>query len=482
MGSPFSSHKFAGGGKLLLILGFISYLTFFTLQNHYPPSDFISYLKKTSSSLISPPPAVNNDNSRTNLSHLVFGLLGSEKAWHNRKSYIESWWRPNTTKGFLYLDKPPTGDLLPWPETSPPYRISDDLTEFLKQNKPKAPIMIRMVHAIMEIFKEINEKNNNLDIRWFVMGDDDSVFFVDNIVDVLAEYDHTKYYYIGGQSEFVLSNYWFSFQQGFGGAGFMLSYRLAKALAMGMENCLRRYAYLRSADYITMVCISDIGVNLSPHKGIHQIDLHGDISGLLSSHPKSPLISLHHLDKMKPIFPNMDSFESTRHLMKAAAADQTRMLQQTICHHRRSNWTFSVSWGYSANIYERVMPRSYLQKPIETFKPWVGTPETHRPFYMFNTRLPSDDPCEKPHVFFFKGVEKASSSSEILTTYSRAAPRGLGPCSDSPNAEFVSEIRVFSPATKREEMDRCECCDIVGVDGGKAELRFRECLDDEIIA
>ncbi|KAL0389310.1 UNVERIFIED_CONTAM: hypothetical protein Scaly_0288100 [Sesamum calycinum] len=305
----------------------------------------------------------------------------------------------------------------------------------------------------MEVFRETDHEN----LRWVVMGDDDSVFFVDNIVDVLGQYDHTKYYYLGGQSEFVMSNYWFSFNQGFGGAGFMLSYPLAKALSEDMESCLRRYAKWISADQITMACIADIGVNLSPQKGIHQIDLHGDISGFLSSHPKFPLMSLHHFDMVKPIFPSMDRFESTRHLMKAAAADQSRMLQQTICHHRQSSWSFSVSWGYSAQIYEKIMPRSYLQMPIETFKAWSSTPRP-RPHYMFNTRLPSNGSCEAPHVFFFQRVEK--SSTGILTTYSRAAPRGLPPCGNH-TADFVSEIHVFTPSTKRKEMDRCECCDLV---------------------
>lgn len=143
----------------------------------------------------------------------------------------------------------------------------------------------------------------------------------------------------------------------------------------------------------------------------------------------------------------MDRYESTRHLMKAAAVDQSRMLQQTICHHRQSNWTVSVSWGYSANIYEGIMPRSLLQRPLETFQPWVSNPQLRRPLYMFNTRLPSKDPCHAPHVFFFKEVNKVKS--RILTTYSRAAPRRVPPCSTT---DFVSEIRVLSPKTKRKEV------------------------------
>ncbi|KAI3461125.1 hypothetical protein Pfo_017788 [Paulownia fortunei] len=413
-------------------------------------------------------------NSATNLSHLVFGLVGSEKAWHHRKAYIESWWRPNVTRGILFLDKPPTASLLPWSPSSPPYKVSDDLTKFLNKTDVTAQ---RIIHGILEVFREDHEN-----VRWLVMGDDDSIFFLDNIVDVLAQYDHTKYYYMGGHSEFILSNYWFSFSQGFGGAGFILSYPLAKALAEDMENCLRRYRHLNAADLTTMSCIADIGVSLTPLKGIHQIDLHGDISGFLSSHPKFPLMSLHHFDMVSPIFPSMDRLQSTRHLMKAANADQSRMLQQTICYHRQSNWSFSISWGYSAHIYESIIPRSVLQYPIETFKTWMKSPRP--PHYMFNTRRPSSDPCEAPHVFYFETIENKPTSNEIAASFSRAWPRGVPACSSSGNhsADYISKIQIVSPAAKRFEIDRSECCDIVGVDGNKAEVKFRECMTNEIIA
>ncbi|KAL3622009.1 hypothetical protein CASFOL_034205 [Castilleja foliolosa] len=418
-------------------LAMIYYYTFIILPNQNPTSSFSSPLKTTKPHFSTP----------TNLSHLAFVLLGSEKAWHKRKSYIESWWRPNSTRGLLYLDVGPTGDLLPWSPASPPYRVSQNLTDFVHRTKARSPVIIRLVHGIKEALAELDDHEN---LRWLVMGDDDSVFLVDNIVDVLAGYDHNQYYYIGGQSEFIMSNHWFSFNQGFGGAGFMLSYPLAKALAKDMENCLTRHGGLIGADTITMACVADVGVNLSPHKGIHQIDLRGDISGFLSSHPKSPLLSLHHFDKVDPIFPTMDRFESTRHLMKAAAVDQSRMLQQTICYHRPSNWSFSISWGYSAHIYEKIMTRSYLQKPIETFRTWSSTPRA-RPHYMFNTRLPSNGSCEAPHVFFFERVNK--SATGIVTTYSRAAARGLPTCwDDGHSADLVSEIRVLSQVTKRKEV------------------------------
>nr|GMD71466.1 uncharacterized protein LOC109154389 [Ipomoea batatas] len=401
--------------------------------------------------LISPEGAAElsgKNESPTNISHLLFGLIGSEKTWHYRKAYTESWWRPGVTRGYLYLDVAPTGDLLPWSPSSPPYRVSDDISRMVKETKHVAPVMARMVHGIMEVFRERHEG-----VRWVVMGDDDSVFFVENMVDVLARYDHTKYYYLGAPSEFVNSNHWLSFNQAFGGAGIILSYPLAEALSNDMDSCLSRYAHIVSADHITMLCISDLGVNLSPLKGIHQVDIRGDLSGFLSAHPKFPLLSLHHLDNVDPIFPAMDRFESVKHLVRTANYDQTRMLQQNICYRRQSNWSVSVSWGYSVHIYEKIHRRSYLQLPIETFKPW-GVEPLHLPIYMFNTRLPSKDPCEVPHVFFLKTVKRTEDDG-IVMTYLRSSERGLSACSFSGNhsAGYVSRIEVYSPSTKRPEVD-----------------------------
>lgn len=252
-----------GPCKTLLILLVVFYFVFVSLTNQYPncpASDFFTpYLKRQ----LSTETERETSPSPTTLKHLLFGLVGSEKAWHHRKAYIESWWRPNVTRGFLFLDKAPTGDLLPWSAASPPYRISDDLTKFLNKTDVVAQ---RIIHAIMEVYREDHEE-----LRWLVMGDDDSVFILDNIIRVLQQYDHNKYYYFGGQSEFILSNYWYSFSQGFGGAGFIMSYPLAKVVAADMEKCLLRYRHLKAADTTTMSCIADVGVNLTPLKGIHQV-------------------------------------------------------------------------------------------------------------------------------------------------------------------------------------------------------------------
>ncbi|KAI3523861.1 hypothetical protein L1887_02317 [Cichorium endivia] len=212
------------------------------------------------------------------------------------------------------------------------------------------------------------------------------------------------------------------------------------------------------------------------------MDLHGDVSGFLSSHPNVPLLSLHHLDHLDPIFHSMDRFESAKHLMKAANIDQYRLLQQTICYDRQLSWSFSCSWGYSVHVYEKVIPRSILKLPLETFKPWFL--DSKPPLYIFNTRPLSNDSCATPHVFSFESI-RTINENEILTNYVRMVSRGLPACElvGNHSADVVSRIEVVSPMTKPTQNGKTECCDVVETnDMQVAKLKLRDCMDDELIA
>uniref|UniRef100_A0A0A0LFI6 Uncharacterized protein n=1 Tax=Cucumis sativus TaxID=3659 RepID=A0A0A0LFI6_CUCSA len=63
----------------------------------------------------------------TNISHLVFGIGGSVKTWNERRHYCELWWKKNVTRGFVWIEEKPE---FSWPESSPPYRVSDDTSKF----------------------------------------------------------------------------------------------------------------------------------------------------------------------------------------------------------------------------------------------------------------------------------------------------------------------------------------------------------------
>lgn len=245
---------------------FFFYIVFFD-THHYQPSNILEtfkqkwpssiFLTNTTSSPTTPP---------TNISHLVFGIVGSMNTWKHKKFYSEAWWRPNVTRGYLFLDRAPTSEFLPWPSSAPPFRVNENITTKKIYHKLSSPSQVRIVRTILETFREGDE-----DVRWYVMADDDTVFVVDNLVEVLKKYDHTKYFYIGTNSECVKSNFDFSFEMAFGGAGYALSYPLAEKVAAKLDGCLERYPKLWVSDFMLYSCLADLGVALTHYTGFHQV-------------------------------------------------------------------------------------------------------------------------------------------------------------------------------------------------------------------
>lgn len=107
--------------------------------------------------------------------------------------------------------------------------------------------------------------------RWFVMGDDDTIFVVENLVRVLAKYDHNEMYYIGSVSESHLQNIYFSYGMAYGGGGFAISYPLAMAVEEMQDECIERYPELYGSDDRMQACMAEIGIPLTKEVGFHQV-------------------------------------------------------------------------------------------------------------------------------------------------------------------------------------------------------------------
>ncbi|KAI9078271.1 hypothetical protein K1719_039773 [Acacia pycnantha] len=454
-----------------------------------PPLALLSSISNNTTSHQSNNNNIGNDNLHhaINVSDIVFCISASVKTWKNKKPYMEAWWRPNVTRGYVFFEETPANKSHPWPSTLPPYKVHENVTKLKIYKKFPSPIQVRILRSIVKTMEERDEN-----VKWYVMTDDDTVMVIENLVRVLSKYDYTKEMYVGMNSETVLSNSYFSFEMAFGGGGFALSYPLMEALVDNLEGCMGRYSHLISSDHIVSACVADLGVDPTYERGFHQLDARGDVSGLLSAHPNVPFVSIHHMDNLDPIFPSKNRSESINHLLRAAKLDHTRILQQTICHHKPKFWTFSISWGYSLQIYESVFPRWLLKRPLETFQPWL-TKNTTPPYYMFNTRLPTRNPCEAPHAFFAESMEKvvkANSGEDdddgdedhIVTTFVRKSHRGFIACPlvGHKSAESITKVRVFSPATINLK-GRRECCDVVQVGSSDAEIRYRACMRNEII-
>ena len=145
--------------------------TSLTLYLHYPLQPSLLLVPYSLGKLKIPRSSSSISVSPTNISHLVFGIASSANTWIKKRAYIESWWQPNTTRGYIFLDRVPK-ESQQWPSTFPPLRVSEDTSRYREYNKHPNPHAIRMARIILETFRE--EKKG---VRWYIMADDDTIFF-----------------------------------------------------------------------------------------------------------------------------------------------------------------------------------------------------------------------------------------------------------------------------------------------------------------
>lgn len=265
----------------------------------------------------------------------------------------------------------------------------------------------------------------------------------------------------------------------FGGGGFAISYSLARVLARVLDSCLRRYGHLYGSDSRIYSCVAELGVGLTHEPGFHQLDMRGNLFGMLAAHPLSPLLSLHHLEAVEPLFPDMNRVQALEHLIAAANVDPARILQQTVCYDRSNSLTFSVSWGFAIQIYQGNELLPDLLSVQRTFVPWRRGSKVDANF-MFNTRDYPRDPCKRPSVFFLKNV--TSDKRGIWSSYNRHV---VGNCFES-IASQLRQIIVFSRKLElnNEQMTapRRQCCNVLPSSNDTISLHIRLCEIGELIS
>uniref|UniRef100_A0A453PAD4 Uncharacterized protein n=1 Tax=Aegilops tauschii subsp. strangulata TaxID=200361 RepID=A0A453PAD4_AEGTS len=124
----------------------------------------------------SPPATVTVSTTPTTLQHVVFGIAASARMWEKRKEYIKIWWRPNSgMRGFVWLDRGVRGSRVP--DGLPAIKISSDTSGFPYTHRRGHRSAIRISRIVSETFRL-----GLPGVRWFVMGDDDTVFLPDNLL------------------------------------------------------------------------------------------------------------------------------------------------------------------------------------------------------------------------------------------------------------------------------------------------------------
>ncbi|EKD13255.1 uncharacterized protein L3040_003055 [Drepanopeziza brunnea f. sp. 'multigermtubi'] len=145
----------------------------------------------------------------------------------------------------------------------------------------------RYFSLVNVMYSARNEKT-----EWIITIDDDTFFpSMHDLQALLKHHDPRKPQYIGSLSEdwWAVNHYGL---MGFGGAGIMISLPLAKIIDDHRDEC-KEHPRTTAGDITIMDCVYRFSSTKLTHvPGLHQVDMHGDLSGFYESGRE--MISLHH--------------------------------------------------------------------------------------------------------------------------------------------------------------------------------------------
>ncbi|KAJ6376661.1 hypothetical protein OIU76_025752 [Salix suchowensis] len=382
------------------------------------------------------------------LDHIVFGIAGSSQLWKRRREFIRLWWRKNSMRGHVWLEE--KVDDKEWDESLPVIMISEDTSRFRYTNPTGHPSGLRIARILLETFRL-----RLSDVKWFVLGDDDTIFNVDNLVHVLSKYDYNEMVYVGGSSESHSANTYFSHNMAYGD---ITSF-------MGSDDRLH-------------ACISELGVPLSRELGFHQWDIRGSAHGLLSSHPVAPFVSIHHVEAVDPFYPGLSSLDNLKLFTKAMKVDPMSFLQRSICYDHAGSLSFSVSLGYTIQVFPGIVPPWMLERSEMTYSAWNKI--HNRNEFDLDTRDPFKSVCKRPVLFFLEDVERQGNTT--LGTYVRARVKGdlkrkFFCFTHSPPLPYVESIQVLGyPLKKNWHLSpRRLCCKLNQTSDELLTISVRQC-------
>ncbi|KAK4802638.1 hypothetical protein SAY86_000841 [Trapa natans] len=407
------------------------------------------------------------------LGHIVFGIAGSSNLWNRRKEFVRLWWRPSL-RGYVWLDDlPPQGAGSGFSDSLPPIMISEDTSRFRYTNPTGHPSGLRISRIVAECYR-LGLPN----VRWFVLGDDDTIFNVDNLISVLGKYDSSEMMYIGSPSESHSANTYFSHSMAFGGGGIAISYPLARSLSNILDDCLERYPKLYGSDDRLHACISELGVPLTRELGFHQWDIRGSAHGLLTSHPVTPFISIHHLEAVDPFYPGLNSMEGLKLFTKAMRINPRSFLQRAICYDHSRRLTFSISTGYAVQVFPNIVYPLDLEPSELTYSAWNGI--HHRNEFDLDMKDAVKSICKKPVLFFLKDIRRDGKAT--LGYYARHKEsndmrRTVFCFPRSPPLRDVQNIEVLGyPLSKNWHLvPRRLCCSLKQTQSDILKIIVRQC-------
>ncbi|KAK3025058.1 hypothetical protein RJ639_044862, partial [Escallonia herrerae] len=143
--------------------------------------------------------------------------------------------------------------------------------------------------------------------------------------------------------------------------------------------------------------MAELGVPLTRDIGFHQFDVCGNVFGLLAAHPIAPLVSLHHLDVIDPIFPNVNQVEALQRLKVPKSSIQLASCNSPYAMISPRNGPYQSHGATRSNYLGALISARLIERPARTFLNWY--PDADQVGFEFNSRPVSDSICESTMLY-----------------------------------------------------------------------------------
>ena len=225
----------------------------------------------------------------TNASHIIFGAATTMDRLEVSLPYFERWLAYTNARLFVVVTgsdgKAPNSEYMA--EFQSRMRGLGLAVTLVKPLNHKDGILERYFSLVKILYSNVDEHT-----RWLGFIDDDTfVTSMSALASALDKYDHTQLRYLGALSE----EWWTVILYGFigmGGAGIFLSVPLAEIVNANHDEC-KKNSRMGFGDHKIYECIErHAKIPLTSLPGLHQIDIHGDRSGVFESGRQ--ILTLHH--------------------------------------------------------------------------------------------------------------------------------------------------------------------------------------------
>ncbi|CAF3606970.1 unnamed protein product [Rotaria sp. Silwood1] len=230
----------------------------------------------------------------------------------------------------------------------------------------------RYLELIQQAWYSLNKSSytNMKTIQWFAFGDDDTIWFLNTLLQLLEYYNASNSIYLGNISDKLGAIQYHGTYYAYGGGGFILSRPLASRAAQHTKDC-QRFTKMFGGDEMIGKCITEVlKINLTRNKNFHQMDHDGDMDGYLESGLEG-LVSLHHIFSFWESFPeeHTNSPRETMYLLKLAYQTfGNHFLKRYVRLDHRTNRTFLLTMGYSFSLFNRILTYDELMKVEKTWR------------------------------------------------------------------------------------------------------------------